>query len=66
MKTKQKTLLRPTCYIGRIEAFPGRLLLGGVKRVQSAPFDTREEAQAWRDAMMDQSNAASGGVFPVN
>lgn len=62
---RQKLLSTPHKFIGRIDACPNRLLLGGKKRVESVPFSTREEAQAYCDAMLQQTNAATAQVIPV-
>lgn len=48
----------------RIEAKPGKLLLGGVRTYTSGSWP-RAEAQAILEAMMDQPNAGKGELIKV-
>lgn len=49
-----------TKFTGKIIAKSDCFLRGGVKRVESAPFQTRAEAKAWVKAMTDgQAHAIS-------
>lgn len=50
-------------FYGRVTAKPGKTLLGGVKSVLSLRKSTRQEAEDWLYAMMDQPNAGKGEVI---
>jgi len=40
-------------YIGRVFAHKGKFLLGGARNVSSSRFETRDQANAWIEAICD-------------
>lgn len=53
-------------YVAFIYAKPGQLLLGGVKRVESTPFETDRMAQDYIYAMASQPNYGRSDIVPVS
>ena len=53
-------------YIAIIHAKPGQLLLGGVKRVESTPFETDDMAQDYIFAMASPPNYGRSEIVQVS